>query len=208
VTAFRSHVILAASTIVLALSEDACSSSSECCAPGRPHPEALASGSSVPTLAFDGYVEPAARDCCGPRPPATSYPFRPWSFQDLRTTARRYAIVQAAAAWCATCRPVAAGLSQAARSVREEGGDLVTILVDGSTPDSAPTRATLDEWISGTSTSITAVIDSPDSALAAKGELGYGNTFVVDLTTMTVLFVQHDGYDDALAFLHARLAEP
>jgi hypothetical protein len=145
-------------------------------------------GATLADLDFAGYVRFAAGSAL-----ATTAPWATFSFAELRATCKQYALVHLAAAWCGPCQQSSIGLAQSWSTVKPKGGLLVEVLADGTPSGTAPTRTLLDAWVSQTNTPYTSLIDAPTSPLRALDTLGFDMAYVVDLSTMKILYVQQGG---------------
>ncbi len=120
--------------------------------------------------------------------PAIGYEWKDASLNDVRKSGKKYALIFLPAIWCTPCRPNAEALAAEAKDVNARGGLIVQILVDGSPPDTAPTKANADTWVKTVSSNFTTLIDPPGKPLRTKEAFGWDYALVVDLSTMKIAY--------------------
>lgn len=139
-----------------------------------------AAGAVLENLAFEGFVNDSGTGV------ATSQPYRAYTFQDLRASGARYALILTAAAWCSSCKISAADLAERGHEVTEAGGAIMQILLDGTSGSVAPTQEGLTAWVNAYELTTTTVrrLDARTREVFTDREYAY----IVDLETMTVLW--------------------
>lgn len=140
-------------------------------------------GSVIANLDFVGRVslDPMAG-------PASSFPWKPLTLDDVRRTCKPWALVFVPAYWCGPCRANAKMLAEQTQSINDAGGVVIEILVDGSPAGTPPTQQMLDSFVSTSGVNFTSVIDPPDKPLRTLDLLGFDAAYVVELATMTIAY--------------------
>jgi hypothetical protein len=171
---------------------------------GDPYPDGPAGpygtqvGDTLPNLDFVGRVS-----FSDPPLPAASYEWKKLTFDDLHKSGKRYALVFFPAVWCAPCKSNAEALGNQYPPIKEKGGLLIQVLVDGNQPDVPATQRTTDAWAEATAVSYSTVMDPEDKALRSKAAFGWDRAIVIDLATMKLLFWGTPG--DALDVIEQQL---
>ena len=153
-------------------------------------------GGVVDNFSLGGYFNPSTTTGL-----ANGAAFDLFTFDQIRTSGAKYALIQLAAYWCGLCIHGAKVMGENAPTLVPKGGFLMGVLTEGNTPDTAATIGNLDSWIKQVKAPYTYALD--------EGSVGLENFFnrqrdtfiIIDVSTMTVAQIIAADGDAAVAAL-------
>lgn len=143
--------------------------------------------SVLPNLTFQGYFSPSKTSGL-----ASDEKFGTVTFDMLRGTGAKVAVMQIAAYWCGPCLTNAKALVEQTAPYAGKGMTTMLVLTEGTSPTGpAATRNNLDSWIQRAQQPFTATLDSvaPQTPLEEYFSVPRDHFFVIDLATMKLLNV-------------------
>jgi hypothetical protein len=173
-------------------------------APGYPAgPFGPQIGDTIPNFTFAGYYRPNKSSGI-----ATEATFGQLSFDQIRQSGAKYALISLSAAWCIGCFLNDKTLTASVAPIIDAGGFIMGILTEGRTSSVAATKADLDTWIQSLSAPYTWTLDSVypqprvqsffDGVFIPNGGVSRGNFVTVDLSTMKIVGLFGDSFSLAL----------
>lgn len=165
-------------------------------------------GATVDDYQFTGYVNDAGTAL------SNTLPQRDYSFDDLRKSGARYALIHLSAYYCSGCRSAAVDLGDLSAPVQQAGGRVIEVLFSGTGAATDPAPV-LGAWITAYDLKVTTIIPKAGNTLVTDDGMRE-NSYIVDLTTMKIVWTVFGSYrgttnssaKQGLAKMHELLAVP
>jgi hypothetical protein len=120
--------------------------------------------------------------------------FGSYSFDDLRQSGPRYALILTVASWCTSCKAAADDLGDRGHEVVDAGGQVIELMIDGPQVGQDATQSDLDLWITTYDLRVNTVAFTDDGGLGRTTFPAREYAYIVDLDAMEVLWQQSGLY--------------
>lgn len=153
--------------------------------PAGPYGSAV--GDVLPNFTFQGYFSPESTSGL-----SSSQPFGVVTFDQLRTSGKKYAFIHLEATWCSSCMAAAQTMVAQAAKLISKGGLMMGILVEGTSPSdptNVATKSDLDRFIGKAMAPYSYSLDSvaPQPQLEKYFKCERDQSLIVDLQTMKIV---------------------